>query len=134
MQANKYLSFVSAMAMLVLAAGCATKPAPDFGGRWKPVNHFAESSVEIPLYTSYVFQALPSDGTLKRMLDRWVADNKMQLEYSATSDYTLYGPVARISTTDLNQAVEALNQAYAERGVVISSNGQQVVVSGRQRN
>ncbi|RXR08521.1 hypothetical protein [Pseudoxanthomonas composti] len=134
MQASKTLGVVSALAMLALVVGCATKPAPDFGGRWKPVNHFSESSMEIPLYSSYVFQALPSDGTLKHMLERWASDNQMRLDYSATSDYTLYGPVAKISTTDLTQAVEVLNQAYAERGVAIRGDGRELVVTGRRSN
>jgi hypothetical protein len=134
MKVSKNMGVVSIMAMLLWIVGCATKPAPDFGGRWKPVNHFSESSMEIPLYSSYVFQALPSDGTLKHMLERWASDNQMRLDYSATSDYTLYGPVADISTTDLNQAVETLNQAYAERGVAIRGDGRELVVTGRQGN
>ncbi len=61
---------IAAVAALMVA-GCATKSAPDFGGRWKPVNRFAATTTEIPLYSSYVYQASPMDGTLKAMLERW---------------------------------------------------------------
>ena len=61
--------FVSKLSLVLVAVAvlgaCATKPAPDFGGRWRHVNHFDEAPTEIPLYTSYTYQATPMDGTLK---------------------------------------------------------------------
>lgn len=99
--------YVSKLSLVLIAAvlvgACATKPAPDFGGRWKHVNHFDEAPTEIPLYTSYTYQATPMDGTLKTMLERWAADSNMQLSYNLPSDYTLIGPVSAISTTSVQQ-------------------------------
>lgn len=114
--------------LLAVLTACATKPARDFGGRWKPVNRYAESTMEIPLYSSYVFQASPTDGTLKRMLERWSQDTKMTLSYSATADFTLYGPVASISTTSLHEAVAQLNSAYGAQGISVSSDSSQILV------
>ncbi|WP_256774391.1 MULTISPECIES: toxin co-regulated pilus biosynthesis Q family protein [unclassified Stenotrophomonas] len=117
-----------AVAAVVMLAGCATKPAPDIGGRWKPVNRFASTTMEIPLYTSYVYQATPMDGTLKTMLERWAKDSGMTLDYRISSDYTLYGVVSTISTTNPQQAVIDLSSAYSAQGVSVSIVGNQIVV------
>jgi hypothetical protein len=124
-----YLSqgFIVVAAALMLA-GCATKPAPDIGGRWKPVNRFASTTMEIPLYTSYVYQATPMDGTLKTMLERWAKDSGMTLDYRISSDYTLYGAVSAIGTTNPQQAMVDLSSAYAAQGVSVSIVGNQIVV------
>lgn len=113
---------------VVALAGCATRPAPDFGGRWKPVNHFDEAPSEIPLYSSYVYQATPMDRTLKAMLTRWAADSNIQLVYSLPSDYTLYGPVSKISTTSLQQAVTEVSRAYAAQRVDVAVQGNRILV------
>jgi hypothetical protein len=114
--------------LVVALSGCATRPAPDFGGRWKTVNRYAASAEEIPLYQSYVFHASPMDGTLKNMLTRWASDSKMTLSYLHPSDFTLYGPVAQIQTNDLQQAVSQLTAAYAEQRVSVTASNNQIVV------
>ncbi|MGV8958875.1 MAG: TcpQ domain-containing protein [Stenotrophomonas sp.] len=108
--------------------GCATTPAPDFGGRWKPVNRFASATMEIPLYTNYVYQATPMDGTLKSMLERWAKDAGMTLDYRLSSDYTLYGAVSRISTTNPQEAMTDVSAAYAMQGVSVSIVDNRIVV------
>lgn len=118
-----------AVAAVMMVAGCATRPAPDFGGRWTPVNRFDSAPTEIPLYSSYAFQASPMDGTLKTMLERWAADSGMTLEYRIGSDYTLHGGVSRISTTSAQQAVADVSAAYAAQGVSVSIVGNQIVVA-----
>ncbi len=114
--------------LVFLLAGCATRPAPDIAGRWKPVNRYAAAAEEIPLYQSYVFHASPMDGTLKSMLTRWVKDSKMTLVYLHPSDFTLYGPVAQIQTNDLQRAVSELSAAYASQGVSVTAADNQIVV------
>ena len=118
--------------MLVLVIGllsCATRPAPDFGGRWKGVNRYATSTEEIPLSSAYLFHASPMDGTLKAMLTRWSKDSKMTLSYLHPSDFTLHEPVAKIHTNDLQQAVAQLTAAYAGQQVQITASNNQIVVS-----
>jgi len=64
------LSWFACLSLLVLTA-CVTRPAPDLAGRWKPINRYAVTPQEIPLYQSYVFFVSPLDGTLKSTLERW---------------------------------------------------------------
>ncbi len=119
---------VAVVTAAVMLAGCATKPAPDFGGRWKPVNNFARTTQEIPLYSSYVYQASPADGTLKTMLERWAKDSGMSLDYRLSSDYTLFNAVSTLSTTNPQQAMIDLSAAYSAQGVLVSIVGNQIVV------
>ena len=113
--------------LALLLAGCATR-APDFHGRWHAVNHYDESPEAIPLAQAYVFTPAPMDGTLKTMLTRWARDSRMTLSYLASSDFTLYSPVADIRTTSLPQAISMLNSAYGGQGIVIALAGNQIVV------
>ncbi|MFC6838707.1 hypothetical protein [Xanthomonas theicola] len=119
---------IATLGTVALLSACATKPAPDFRGRWKPVNRFSESTMEIPLYSSYVYQAVPMDGTLKTMLERWAKDSNMELAYSIQSDYTLYAPVAKLNTTSIQQAVAELSLVYAQEGVTVSAAGNRILV------
>ncbi|TXH72279.1 MAG: hypothetical protein E6Q88_06610 [Lysobacteraceae bacterium] len=111
-----------------MLAACATRPAPDFGGRWKSVNRFAETTQAIPLQDTYLFYASPMDGTLKKMLERWAKDSNMVLSYRHPMDYTLYSAVAEIRTPSLQEAVSQLNSAYAEQQVSIGVSGEEIVV------
>lgn len=117
-----------AVAVLVSIVGCATRPAPDFGGRWKTVNRFAETTEAIPLQQAYLYYASPMDGTLKSMLERWAKDNDMTLTYRHPMDYTLHSAVAGIRTPSLQEAVAQLNAAYAEQQVTVGVSGDEIVV------
>ncbi len=123
-------SFVLAMmaASLFVMVGCASRPAPDFKGRWKPVNHYAEATMAIPLQQSYLFQPSPMDGTLKHMLERWAQDSNRQLTYLHPSDFTLFTPVKQINTSSIEQAAAQLTAMYANQQVSVSIEGDQVVV------
>ena len=125
---SKSFRLFLALALVALATGCATRPAPDFGGRWKPVNRFSEETQAIPLQDTYVFYASPMDRTLKSMLERWAKDNDMTLTYRHPMDYTLYSGVAEIRTPSLQEAVSQLNTAYAAQQVTIAVSGSEIVV------
>ncbi len=120
--------FLLAAALVVFLSSCATRPAPDFGGRWKTVNRFAEETQAIPLQDAYLFYASPMDGTLKKMLERWANDSDMVLTYRHPMDYTLYAAVADIRTPSLQEAVSQLNAAYASQQVSIGVSGSEIVV------
>lgn len=120
---------IALLAILAAAAtGCATKPAPEYGGRWKAVNRYGETPQEIPLYQAYMFYPSPMDGTLKTMLERWSRDSKMTLSYLHASDFTLHAAVAEIHTDDLQRAVSQLSAAYAPQGVSVTAEGSQIIV------
>ncbi len=119
--------WVAVLSMAAMTA-CATRPAPDFGGRWKPVNRYAQEPQEIPLQQAYAFYPSPMDGTLKNMLERWSRDSKMSLSYLHASDFTLHAGVADIRTSDLQQAAAQLSSAYAMQGVSVAVEGNQIVV------
>lgn len=99
-----------------MLAACATR-APDFGGRWREANAYAEAPQEIPLRQAYVFAPSPMDGTLRNMLQRWTRDAGLRLQYEHRSDYTLHAAVARIRTPDLQQAASMVNAAYAAQRI-----------------
>lgn len=122
------IKFLVVAAVAALVVGCASRPAPDFGGRWKTVNRFAETTQAIPLQETYLFYASPMDGTLKKMLERWAKDSNMVLTYRHPMDYTLYAAVAEIRTPSLQEAVSQLNAAYAEQQVSIGVSGEEIVV------
>lgn len=117
-----------AIVSMAVLASCATRPAPDFGGRWKPVNRYAEEPQAIPLHQAYLFYPSPMDGTLKSMLTRWARDSKMTLSYLHASDFTLHSAVSEIRTSDLHQAAAQLSQAFATQGVAIEVEGNRIVV------
>lgn len=122
------LQNVFVLAAMGVLAGCGTTPARDFGGHWQPVNRFASTTQEIPLYSSYVYQATPMDGTLKAMLERWAKDAGMTLDYRLSSDYTLYGAVSKIGTTNPQEAMTDVTAAYAMQGVSVSIVDNSIVV------
>ncbi len=119
---------LAVFALAAMLASCATRPAPDFGGRWKTVNRFAETPDAIPLQNAYLFYASPMDMTLKKMLERWAKDSNMQVDYRHPMDYTLYTAVAAIRTPSLQEAVSQLNAAYGSQQVSIAVSGDQIVV------
>ena len=104
----------------ILLSACGTTPAPDYRGKWRPINNYSETPIEIPLSSTYIFQASPMDGTLKTMLARWAKDSGMQLDYRFGSDFTLFGPVSQIDTTNIQDAAAQLSAAYAQQGVSVS--------------
>lgn len=117
-----------ALALILVLAACATRPAPNFRGRWKPVNRLAETPVAIPLNQSYAYSVGAMDRTLKGLLTRWAQGSKRTLSYLHPNDYTLYTQVASVNTFSLEQAVAELNAAYAPYGVQITLEAGQITV------
>lgn len=117
----------------LLLAGCGTPPAKDFGGRWKPVNHFQAATTEIPLNSPYTYYASPMDETLRTMLIRWTTDTGMTLVYRLPSDYTLFAPVTKVHTSDVRQAARELSSIYAAQDVSLTVTGDKLEVDRAKR-
>ncbi|WP_103075567.1 hypothetical protein [Solilutibacter silvestris] len=109
-----------AMATAVLMSACTTTPAPEFGGKWRPVNRFADTAREIPLNPAYIYYALPMDGTLKGVLTRWAKDTHAGLAYQLSADYTLPAAVGQIRTADGAAALQQLAQVYAAQRIELA--------------
>ena len=131
MKTNAVVASASALVAL-LSCSCATSPPPDFAGRWTPVNHYAAAPEAIALAQPYVFTPTPLDRTLKTMLSRWATDSSRTLLYQHPSDFALYGPVANIHTSRMQDALAMLNALYREQRVDIELDGDAIVV--RQRD
>ena len=113
---------------LLTLSACATRPAPGISGRWKAVNHYAAFPQEIPLHQAYVFSPSPLDVTLKTMLARWARDSRMTLMYEHPSDFTLYGAVAQLHTSSLQDAVAELSALYSTQQVLVTTDGNTIIV------
>ncbi len=112
-----------------LIAGCGTPQPKDFGGPWHPVNRYQSAPMKIALSQSYTFFAAPMDGTLKSMLARWAKDSGRTLDYQLHADYTLFSPVTRIHTTDIQEAARQLSEIYATEAVRVAIQGRDIVVT-----
>lgn len=118
----------ASLLMTLMLTACGTPAAKDFGGRWKPVNHFDEKTTEIPLAVPYTFYASPMDGTLKTMLTRWTTDTGMKLSYRLRSDFTLYKAASQIHTSEARDAASELSTIYAPQGVAVTVDGPEIIV------
>ncbi|MDV3468451.1 hypothetical protein RZA67_06850 [Stenotrophomonas sp. C3(2023)] len=108
-------------------AGCASH-APDFSGRWKPLNRLPSSTTSIPLHQDYVYQVSPMDGTLKSLLERWARDTGLSLDYGLDRDYSLVSALTGINTTARAAALDELGRVYEAHGVRITTEGQHLRV------
>lgn len=118
----------AALGMSIILTGCGAPAPKDYGGAWTRVNQFQSAPTEIPLAPAYAFFASPMDATLMTMLRRWTRDNGMQLSYQAGSDFTLYQPVAKLRTGDLQAAVSELNAVYSSQGLLITADNKRILV------
>ncbi|TBR37324.1 hypothetical protein EYV96_13820 [Dyella terrae] len=109
-------------------AACGPPRAPDYGGRWKPINHYARSTTGIPIDPAYVYFASPLDTTLTHLLLRWAKDSGRRLDYGVAEDFTLHQPVSRIHTTDITRAADELNRIYLPQGIRVDIEPLRIVV------
>lgn len=123
------LAGIASLSLAALLSGCATPPAVEPKGKWRPVNRLSDVTHAIPLNQSYVYQAAPSDQTLKGMVTRWAKDSGLTLAYLHPNDYTLFGPVGSIRSYSAVEAAAALSAAYAAQNVVVTVDGKRLVVS-----
>lgn len=125
---NKLLQSVLIAVVVSALCACGTPSPKDYGGRWRPVNHFDDKAVEIPLAVPYTYYTTPLDGTLKKLVTRWTSDTGMKLSYRLRSDFTLTRGASSLRTTELRDAAAQLTSAYSAQGVVISSKDGELVV------
>ena len=120
-------TMITAAAML--AAGCASRDARDFAGRWSPLNRYAATTEAIPLQAAHVYQPSPMDGTLRNLLARWARDSGHELDYRHPADFTLHQPVRDVRAPTLPDALAQLTRAFERQGLVMRMEGNRLVVT-----
>jgi hypothetical protein len=125
----RYLSGVVLISLMLM--GCGTPRAPDYSGRWQPVNGYTQSVKELPLRRPYYFQALPVDLSLKELLARWGREGNANLVYQAAKDFSLSLDVAQIKAASLEEAVVRIDAIYRpyDIQVLLTPERQLIVVS-----
>lgn len=120
---NKHLLAVSAgwrpallAGVVLLLQACAAPKPVDISDNWKPVNTLAAKPQEIPLKEENElprFQMLPTDATLRHMLERWAKENGGALDWQYPSDLTLVSGLESIKDNNLQRALNAVRRNYA---------------------
>lgn len=98
------------------AAGLCGPKATDISDNWKPVNSLAAKPQEIPLKEEVElpkFQMLPTDATLRHMLERWAKENGGALDWQYPSDLTLVTGLDSIKDSNLQRALNSVRRTYA---------------------
>ncbi|GAA6140858.1 hypothetical protein [Hydrogenophaga sp. 5NK40-0174] len=121
---------VATMALAValtggILQGCATQappppPPPAIPTNWKPVNTRDTTPQAIPLAEEealHKFQMLPTDVTLRSMLQRWADENGGELEWQYPSDLTLVRDLRDVKENNLNKALRVVRKVYADQFV-----------------
>ncbi len=107
---------LSLLAFLVVLQACTTPQAVDMADNWKPVNTLSEVPQEIPLKEEAElprFQMLPTDPTLRHMLERWAKEYGGSLDWQYPSDLTLVSGLESIKDNNLQRALNTVRRSYA---------------------
>lgn len=102
----------------LLMQACATTPpiAGDFGDNWQPVNVLADTAMEIPLkeeVAMHRFQLLPTDTSLRGVLERWAKENGGMLDWQYPSDLTLVAALEQAADNNLQRALTVVRRTYS---------------------
>jgi hypothetical protein len=118
-----------AVVVSVFVAACGTKPAPDFRGRWRPINELDTTPRAIPLQPVQQFFVLPADRTLKDVVERWAKESGRRAAYRAPTNFSVHIDAAKVSASTLETAAAQLADAYRSQGIQISVEPRSIIVS-----
>ncbi|MCB2018285.1 MAG: TcpQ domain-containing protein [Hydrogenophaga sp.] len=118
--------------LLGLLQACAAPTAIDIADNWKPVNSLADKPQEIPLKEEAElpkFQMLPTDASLRNMLERWARENGGALDWQYPSDLTLVSGLEAVKDNNLQRALNVVRRTYAAQKlrVQVSANRSMLV-------
>ena len=102
--------------VLALLQACAAPQAIDMADNWKPVNALGDVPKEIPLKEEaelHKYQMLPTDSTLRTLLERWAKENGGSLDWQYPADLTLVSGLEPINDNNLQRALNAVRRTYA---------------------
>lgn len=117
---TRWVRWAAGMVVLISLQACKTPPPkpPEFGDDWKPVNVLADTPMQIPLKeeeTLWRYQMLPTDATLRGMLERWAEEHGGKLDWRYPTDLTLVSALSDIKDNNLQKALNAVRKTYAEQ-------------------
>ncbi len=112
-----------------LLSACGTTPAPDFRGRWREVNTIDAEPRAIPLRPLHSFVVLPSDRTLRDVVDRWGRESNRRVAYRAPMNYSVHLQATKVTAASLDAALGQLASAYAAQGIGFALEDGAIVVS-----
>lgn len=105
----------------VLMQACVAPPvASDIADNWKPVNSLDSEPQEIPLKEEAVlhkYQMLPTDTSLRNMLERWAKESDGSLDWQYPADLTLVSGLTAIKDNNLQRALGVVRRTYAAQKV-----------------
>jgi hypothetical protein len=113
----------------VCVSACGIKPAPDFRGRWRPVNELDTTPRAIPLQPVQRFFVLPVDRTLKDVVERWAKESGRRAAYRAPTNFSVHIDAAKVSASTLETAAAQLADAYRSQAILISVEPRLIIVS-----
>lgn len=93
---------------------------------WKPVNTLGEKPQAIPLKEEAAltrFQMLPTDSTLRQMLERWAKENGGTLDWQYPTDLTLVSSLEVVKDNNLQRALNTVRRTYAAQRLRIQVSG-----------
>lgn len=105
--------------VLVFLAGCGAPKPAHYGSSWKPVHAYTAQVEKRPLFTPRMYKAQPSDATLRGLLARWGREGGASLDYASGYEFSLVADVGTIQTSNLHDAIAALQAIYRPHGVDI---------------
>ena len=106
--------------LLVLQACVAPPVASDMADNWKPLNSLAEVPQEIPLKEEvalHKYQMLPTDMSLRNMMERWAKESDGSLDWQYPADLTLVSGLSAIKDNNLQRALGVVRRTYAAQKV-----------------
>jgi len=108
------------VASAALLQACATPVAEDFGDNWQPLNTLSDVAQELPLaeeVAAHRFQMLPTDTSLRGLLDRWARENGGELDWQYPSDLSLVAALSGEGDNNLQRALNVVRRVYAPQRV-----------------
>lgn len=134
MKFHKHLSvtrFPSVLLCAALLQACAVPKAVDIADNWKPINTLGSKPQEIPLKEEaelLKFQMLPTDATLRNMLERWSKEYGGTLDWQYPSDLTLVSGLESIKDNNLQRALNSVRRNYAAQKLRIQVSASKAVL------
>jgi hypothetical protein len=125
---------VACALVLGLLQACAVPKTVDIADNWKPVNSLDSVPQEIPLKEEVElikFQMLPTDATLRNMLERWAKEYGGTRDWEYPSDLTLVSGLASVKDNNLQRALNTVRRSYAAQKLRIQVSANKAVLVTR---